>query len=154
MNYARAAAIGAVTGLRSMTGPALVAEAANAKSLKLRNTPVGWLGSDNAARTTAILAVGEMIADKIPGMPNRTDAPALAFRALAGAVCGYSIAGRVASNQERWISAAVGAGAALAAAWIGVQYRKRVGLPPVMAALAEDAVALWAGSAAIASIGR
>src|SRR6202451_2103422 len=75
MNYGREAAIGAVCGLRTFTGPAILAGPANRDILVL-------------------LALGELIADKLPFMPNRTSAPGLAARFIAGAICGMAIAGR------------------------------------------------------------
>ncbi len=154
MNYTCAAAIGAVSGLRSLTGPAIISEAANRKRLDLRKGPFAWLGSDNASRTANLLAVGELIADKLPFTPDRTKPPSLIFRAISGAVCGYSICGRRSSAQQKCHAAVVGAGAALASAWVGVEYRKRVKLPPLLAAAIEDAVAVGAGAAVVAVVGH
>jgi uncharacterized membrane protein len=145
MNYGCSAAIGAVSGLRSMSGPAIISEAASRNIVKLRRTPLAWLGSDRAARTSALLAVGELIADKLPFMPDRTQPASLAFRALAGALSGYAICGK----KKSPMAAFVGGAAALAAAYAGIQYRKRVHLPPVAAALIEDAVAIGAGALAV-----
>jgi uncharacterized membrane protein len=154
MNYACAAGIGAVSGFRSMAGPAILSQAANRKLLDLRGTPLAWCSADNAATTSALLAVGELIADKLPFMPDRIKPPSLFFRAVSGAVCGYAISGRRSSKQERWMSAVVGASAALAASWAGFEYRKRVKLPPLLAAVIEDAFTLGAGASLISAIGR
>ncbi len=154
MNYACAAGIGAVSGLRSMSAPAIVAQAANRNQVRVRKTPLAWLAWDDTARTAAVLAAGEMIADKLPFMPDRTAPLSLMFRALSGAVCGYGICGAGRTKRELWIAAAVGASAAVAASYAGSQYRKRVKLPSMVAALLEDAVTIAAGKAVIASIGR
>ena len=154
MNYACAAGIGAVSGLRSMAGPALVAEAAGSKRLHLKGTPLAWLGSGNSMKTSAILALGELVADKLPSTPSRLAPAPLVFRAISGAVCGYAVCGRNRTKQEKWGSAIVGASAALAAAWAGYTYRKNSNLPKLVAALAEDAVAMGAGAAVIALIGQ
>jgi uncharacterized membrane protein len=132
MNYGREAAMGAVCGLRTFTGPAIIAGLAHRNILVL-------------------LAVGELIADKLPFMPNRTEAPGLAARFIAGAICGMAIADRRKRN-ERILSGIVGGTAALAAAYAGVQYRKHVKLPPLPAALLEDAVAIAAGKAIVAGL--
>jgi uncharacterized membrane protein len=153
MNYARAVAIGAVSGLRSMTGPAVVAEAASRRILRLKGTPLAWLGSGTAARTSAVLALGELVADKLPFMPNRTDPPGLAARFLSGALCGIAVAGRR-NRRERIISALVAGAAAVGAAYVGNQYRKRVKLPPLAAALIEDAVAVGSGAAVVSRLCR
>lgn len=154
MNYTCAAAIGAVSGLRSLSGPAILAEAANRNLVKLGNTPLAWLGTGSAARTSAILAVGELIADKLPFIPSRTKAGPLAVRAISGAMCGYAVCGKGQSKTAHWMSALVGASAALAAAWAGNAYRRHVHLPPILAALAEDAVAVGSGALVVSAIGR
>jgi uncharacterized membrane protein len=154
MNYVCAAGIGAVSGLRSLAGPAIISEAANRKVLDLRRGPFAWLGSGNASRSAALLAVGELIADKLPFTPDRTNPPSLVFRAISGAVCGYAICGRGRSRQQKWMSAVVGASAALASSWAGLEYRRRVKLPPLLAAVVEDAVAVGAGAAVVAAIGH
>ena len=153
MNYVSAAGIGAVSGLRSMAGPAIVAEAAGSHRINLRGTPLSWLGSDHAMRTSALLAVGELIADKFPSAPDRLNSASLIARATSGAVCGYAICRRERPDREKWGSALVGAAAALAASWIGSTFRKNTKLPKFAAALAEDAVAMTAGAAVVAVIG-
>jgi uncharacterized membrane protein len=132
MNYGCEAAIGAVCGLRTFTGPAVVAGPAHRNILVL-------------------LAAGELIADKLPFMPNRTDPPSLAARFISGAICGMAIAGRR-KRGERILSGIVGGTAALAAAYAGLQYRRHVKLPPLPAALLEDAVAVGAGTAIVSSL--
>jgi uncharacterized membrane protein len=153
MNYACEAAIGAVCGLRSFTGPAIVAGAANHNILKLKRTPLAWLASPGAGRAAAVFALGEIIADKLPFMPNRTDPPALVARFISGAICGMAIAGRR-KRSERIMSGIVGGTAAIAAAYAGNQYRRHVKLPPVAAALLEDVVAVGTGKAIISRLCR
>lgn len=148
MNYACEAAIGSVSGLRSFTAPALLSGAAHRKLLNLKRTPFAWLASDRSARISALLAGGELLADKLPFMPKRTEAPSLVARFISGAVCAMAIAGRR-KGKERIASALVGGTAAIAASYAGYQYRKHVKLPPVVAALLEDSVALGAGAAII-----
>ncbi len=145
--------MGAVSGLRAFTGPAILAEAALRKNLTLRRTPVYWLASDQAAKTSALLAAAELVADKLPFIPNRTDPPGLIARGISGAICGMAVAGSR-RRKDLMIGAAVGATAAIASAWLGYQYRKRVKLPKVMAALLEDAVAVGAGTAVVRAMCR
>lgn len=147
MNYINAALIGAVSGLRAMSAPALIAR---------------QLGSERAWHITAALAVTELIADKLPFMPDRTQPGALALRALSGAVCGYALAAsrgskrknRQQTTQEKWMSALVAGTAALAAAFAGNQFRRRVRLPHMISALLEDAVAVGSGAAVAGTVGH
>jgi uncharacterized membrane protein len=152
MNYLCAAEIGAVSGMRSMAGPAIVAEAAGSNRLDLHGTPLAWLGSGRGMRTSALLAVGELIADKLPSTPDRTNPASLIVRALSGAICGYAVCGPGRTRQEKWASAVVGASAALAVSWAGCAFRRNTKLPKFVAALAEDAVAMGVGAVVLASV--
>lgn len=153
MSLASAAAIGAVSGLRSMTGPAVIAEAASRNRIRLKKSPFAWLSSDGAARTSALLAVGELIADKLPFVPNRTDPPSLVIRAVSGALCGAALnshCGSYRDNRKQVVlGALIGGVAAVAASYIGLKYRKAVNLPKLPAALLEDAVTIGLGAAII-----
>lgn len=148
MNYACEAAMGAVSGLRSFTGPAIVAKAANSKVLSLEKTPFEFLASDNAAKVSILLAVGELILDKLPFTPNRTKVPSLIGRFFAGALAGAAVAHKRKRN-DMIMGAVVGGAAAIAAAYAGYQYRKHVRLPSVVSGLLEDTVAVAAGTAIV-----
>lgn len=145
MNYACAAAIGAVSGLRSMTGPAIITTAVRSRRLKVKRTPLAWLAAPNAAPIASALAIGEMIADKLPFMPDRIKPGSLAGRAIAGGLCGYAVFSPR-GKREAAIGALVGASAALAASWAGFEYRRRTPLPAIASALLEDAVAAASGA--------
>ncbi len=134
-----------------MVGPAIISQAAGNKIVNVKDTPLAWLSSRNAVNTTAILAGAEMIADKLPFMPNRTDKPALIGRFIAGALCGAAVSSAK-RREQRLIGALVGGSAAVIAAYIGFEYRKHVNLPAIGAAVIEDAVALTAGSAVVSAL--
>ena len=129
----RAFGAGAVTGLRSMTGPATAFR-------NPRNTPV--------SRVLPALAFMELVVDKFPNVPSRTAAPQLAFRLLAGTITGAGVAS--ARGANRYAGALAGAAGALAASYAGAAYRRFCAerhVPSVVAALLEDAVAISAGLA-------
>lgn len=113
--------LGAMTGLRSMAGPAALAR-----------THGGTLGG-----LTAALALGEMLADKTSWVGNRIDAAPLAGRAVIGALAGGLAAGR--RPSERVLGAAIGASAAIVAAHIGFRLRTRSPFPAAASGLIEDA---------------
>lgn len=128
----RALGIGAVSGLRTMTGPA--AALAGNKQL--------W------ARVLPLLAVGEFVADKLPGTPSRTRPPLLAGRALAGGVSGWIITD--AEGEDARVGALLGIAGAIAASYLGAAYRgaaKKAHIPDLVPALFEDAVAIGGGLA-------
>lgn len=129
--------LGAIAGLRSMSAPALLARAVRRGNLDAPNLPA--LGSPKLSTLLALLAVGEMIADKTPFIPARTSAPALFGRMLSGALAGATL---FASEGRRKNSGAVlGALSAFGAAYAGEGIRTagaRKGIPdPILGAL-ED----------------
>jgi len=126
----RSFAIGAATGLRSMTGPAAVAGSA------------GW------GRILPFLALGELVVDKLPAVPARTIPPALAVRAIAGALAGRAVA--AAAGRNLLAGTIAGVAGAVAASYAGAAYRSFAGrhVPPMLAALLEDGAAIALARAA------
>jgi uncharacterized membrane protein len=119
----RAAGIGVVAGLRSMTAPAAVARRADA---------LHWRRARNVVTA---LAVGELIAGKLPFVPRRTSRGPLIARLVSGAVCGAVVGCSPAG-------APAGALGALAGAFLGYQARRRAARFGLVAAVVEDAVAI------------
>lgn len=136
--------LGAIAGLRSMSAPALLARSVRRGDLDAPNVPV--LGSPKISGLLALLAIGEMIADKTPFVPARTSAPALIGRLLSGALVGATL---FASEGRRGNSGAVlGALSALAAAYAGEGLRSagaRKGIPDPILATLEDRLVLTLG---------
>ncbi len=148
MSSLRALGLGAISGLRSMSGPALVSRAAATRRLSLEGTTLAFLGSPLVANTLLVAALGEFLADKLPMTPSRTSPPPLLGRAASGALVGAAL---FASYGRRAApGAAVGSSAALAAAFAGERLRalagEKAGLPDAVVALVEDAVVLLGGS--------
>ena len=127
----RACAIGALSGSRTMLGPALIAR-------QRLPTPVAHL--------LATMAAGELVADKSPRIGNRTDPLPLLARVAIGAL---AAAGEV-GTRRRLPGAVVGAAAAFVAAYGCFHLRRlattRLGVPNVVAGLFEDVVALGAAA--------
>lgn len=84
--YIAATGIGLVAGLRCLTAPALVCGAAWLGFLKLTDTPLSFLASPTTTIIVLVLALGELIGDKLPKTPARTALPGLAGRILTGAI--------------------------------------------------------------------
>lgn len=152
--FAAAVAAGAVTGLRSMTGPAIVSQSLVTGALgKLGRPRPHWLGTRTTAKTFAALAVGELIADKLPFIPDRTNAGPLVGRFVGGGICGAAIC--MANDESPWMGALAGGLAAMAAAYAGHELRAlaaRKGKSDLGTALLEDAVAIGGGLGAISSV--
>src|SRR5260370_37210998 len=80
--------MGVLGGLRSMTAPAVVSWAAHLGWLHLENTPLAFLGSRYVPCILSVLAIGELIADKLPKTPSRKTPGPFAARILTGALSG------------------------------------------------------------------
>src|SRR5260370_30826073 len=94
--YALAFLIGVVVGLRSMTAPPAISWAARLGWLHLENTWLAFLGFAATPYIFTVLAIGELIADKLPRTPSRKAAVGFSGRIVSGALCGATIG---ASNQ-------------------------------------------------------
>jgi uncharacterized membrane protein len=66
--------IGLFAGLRSLTAPATTAWAADLGWLKLQGS-LALIGSIFSVAIFILLAVVELVADKLPKTPNRTSPP-------------------------------------------------------------------------------
>ena len=141
----RAAGLGAISGLRSMAGPASVSRAvANGELYNLEDTPFAALGSSRVPLALTVLEVGEFVGDKLPVMPSRTSLPPLLGRATSGALVGATLF--VSGERNPAAGAALGAVSALAAAYAGEYLRayavEKTGVPDIVGALLEDGLVL------------
>ena len=89
--YLLAFLIGVVAGLRSMTPPAAVSWAARLGWLHLEGTPLAFLGFAFTPYILSVLAVGELIADKLPKTPSRKTPVPFTVRIVTGALSGAAI---------------------------------------------------------------
>src|SRR5689334_10635014 len=80
--------IGIVAGLRSLTAPAVVAWAAHVNWLNVHGSPLAFMGSRASVVIFSLLAIGELIADKLPTIPQRTAPAPLMARVITGGLCG------------------------------------------------------------------
>ena len=109
--------IGVIAGLRSLTAPAAVAWGAGRHWLNLQGTPFAFMGSTAAVAVFTLLAIGELIADKLPSTPNRTSVPGLGTRVVMGALSGAAIAS--AGGQSFVLGAVLGAAGGIAGTYAG-----------------------------------
>jgi hypothetical protein len=115
-----ALSLGALTGVRSMAGPAALAQT----------------GAGSFRGLTGALAIGEMILDKTSLVGNRIDPTPLAGRAIIGALVGGLVAGR--GPRHRLLGAALAASAAVIAAHVAFRVRTRSPLPSAVSGVLED----------------
>jgi len=139
--------IGIIAGLRSLTAPALVSWAAHLGWLDLSGSWLSFLGSRAATVILSLLALGELVADKLPKTPNRTDLGPLVFRMITGGFSSLAIC--ASAHRSPVIGTILGVVGSIAGAFAGYEIRHRLvrtfGLPDFGVALAEDIVAIGCG---------
>ena len=139
--------IGVIGGLRTMTAPAVVAWAANRHWLNLDNSLLDIIGSLGAVLVFTLGALGELVIDKLPSTPNRTQLLGLIGRSVLGGLSGAAVA--ASGAQLITLGAVLGVAGAIAGAFAGYEVRKRLvralKVPDFVIALCEDAVAIAGG---------
>lgn len=137
--------IGVIAGLRSLTAPAVVAWAAHLGWIHLASTPLAFLGSMAAVAIFSLLALAELVADKLPKTPSRTAPVGLIARIVLGGLSGAALYLST-SNQGLWPGVILGVIGSLIGAYGGYQARTRtvkaLGAPDFVIAVLEDAVAI------------
>lgn len=135
--------IGAAIGLRSFAPLAVLSAAIYTGHLPSSGF-LPYLGSFIGLLLLSVFALGELIADKTPAVPNRTDAFPLIGRMCLGGFSGYTLA--AAANGPRLLCAVIGLAAAAAGAFGGFLVRRRLtkemSVPDLPVALVEDAVCI------------
>jgi len=136
VGWLRAAGLGWITGSRMFLGPALAARQARPGRLR---------------RLAYLAAAFELLADKTPFLPNRTEARSLAGRIVSGA----GVASSVLRARGRTLAGgalALGAAAAIAGAFVGLRFRLALtrrlgggGLASAVAGAIEDAALIGVG---------
>lgn len=146
--YLQAIGIGVIAGMRSMSAPAFVSNyLAKEQSIEIENSAFRLLASRNVANALKVLAVSEMIADKLPIIPDRISPTPLLGRAISGAICGASMC--ISKGERSDIGGISGGLAAIVSAY-GFYYLRRklsedAGIPNVLLGLIEDAVVIKGG---------
>jgi uncharacterized membrane protein len=138
--YVLAFLIGVIAGLRSLTAPAAVSWAARLGWLPLGNTWLAFLGFAYTPYIFTALALGELVADKLPKTPSRKAPGPFLFRIVSGAVCGAALTDGQAGGL---IAGALGG---IAGTLGGYEFRARlvkaIGGKDFPIALLEDVIAV------------
>jgi uncharacterized membrane protein len=156
MSTGKALALGAISGLRSASGPAFVGRAANRGHMDLDGSPLAFFGSPRLSKALTLAQLGEIIGDKLPMTPSRTVWPPLLGRAVSGGLVGA--AAFLSEGRHAATGAILGSSAAVAAAFAGENLRalavEKSGLPNPGVAIVEDALVVFVGSRATSKVVR
>ena len=149
--------IGVVAGLRALTAPAVVAWAGALGWINVDDTWAQWVAHPITVAVLTILALGELVTDKLPSTPSRRVPMQFGARLATGGFSGAVLATGAVLNPTAWV--VFGAiGGALIGAVVGTlggsEARQRLvaagGGHDLPVALVEDAIAVVGGFAVVA----
>ena len=144
--------IGVVAGLRAMMPLAAVAWGARLGAIPLVGTHLGWLGAAATPWIFSMLAVGELINDKLPATPSRKVPPQFGARVVTGAFAGAAIG---LSEDLLLLGLVAGAIGAVVGTLGGAAVRGKLAAAfgkDLPAALIEDVVAILLGIAVVTQL--
>ena len=135
--------IGLFAGLRSLTPPAAVAWAVHLGWLNLTR-PLSLAGSLPAVIILSLLAIVEIVVDKLPNTPNRTAPLGLIARIVTGGFAGACIS--LGGGRSALVGAGLGVLGGIVGCFGGYQARIRLvrslRQPDFNIALLEDLIAI------------
>jgi uncharacterized membrane protein len=136
--------IGIVAGLRALTGPAVICWMAHLGVINLEGSRLSFMSTLAAVAVFTVLAVVELVNDKLPKTPARTAAVSVGARLVMGilAASALGMAGSVSVPR----SAILGCLGAVVGTYGGYFARtgavKALDAPDYVIALVEDALAI------------
>ena len=138
--------LGCVDGLRCLTPPAVICWAAHFGWLHFAGTKLAFLGHPVMLTLFTVLAVLELVNDKLPKTPSRIAPLGLILRILFGGFAGVALA--LSGGSSLTVAGIAGAAGAIAGAFAGYNIRQalvtQTHLPDLGVALVEDAIAILA----------
>ncbi len=100
------------------------------------------MGSTTAVAILSVLAIGELIADKLPMIPKRTAPAPLMARVVTGGLCGACLCAAV--GKSLLAGTLLGGMGGIVGAFLGYRIRRRLDLnfKDLVVAICEDVVAV------------
>lgn len=145
-------ALGFLAGFRTLAAPTALCWAAGKNRLPLAGTPFRFLLHPVSRVVFSVLAVLELIRDKLPGTPSRWRPVGLACRLISGAFCGAAVGWGAGAAPG---CAGLGAGGAWFGTVVGSRLRSLLAARfgrDWPAALAEDLVTVTIAAALISRV--
>jgi len=134
--------VGLVAGLRSMLAPAIVSWAARLNLLNVEGTYFALMDYRITVAIFTVLALAELIVDKLPKTPSRKQPPSFVIRILCGALVGATVG---VTGDKLILGAILGAIGAVAGTLGGAAVRAKLAAAfhgDFPAAILEDIAAL------------
>jgi uncharacterized membrane protein len=136
--FLEAFGVGVVSGMRTLLMPALLSRPNPGHPAKpAARGAADLLRLPTLSNALVFASVGELVGDKLPAAPDRTEMPPLLARALSG------------NGRASMPAAALGAVSALGTAHVMVRLRRatsrRLNIPDPLVGLAEDCAAFAIG---------
>lgn len=120
----KAASLGAIAGMRTFYAPAVISHAySRLPANGLDESPLQFMQSVTTSKVFKLLAIGELVGDKLPNAPNRTDLPGLVGRIVSGALAGSVV--YKAEHKQPLLGGIIG-GAAAAASTFGCFFLRKL----------------------------
>jgi uncharacterized membrane protein len=139
--------IGVIAGLRALTAPTVVSWAAYLGWIHLTGSRLSFMGTLVAAIIFSVLALAELVNDKLPKTPARTAPPSLVIRMVLGAFAAATFS--VGAGASGIVGVVLGIIGALVGTFGGFQARTRtvraLHVPDFVVALVEDLIAVGGG---------
>jgi uncharacterized membrane protein len=139
--------LGFDNGLRSLTAPALVCWAVYLGWLHFAGTRLAFIDRRSTLIVFTLLAVVELIVDKLPNTPARTAPLGLTARIVFGGACGLALA--TSAGMSLSFAVILGSIGALVGTFAGYHSRRlmvsKAHVPDVVVAVAEDVIAIAGG---------
>jgi uncharacterized membrane protein len=146
--------LGFVDGLRSLTAPAIVCWAAHLGWLHFAGTKFAFIDHRSTLMVFTLLAIVELVVDKLPNTPSRTAPMGLIARIVLGGASGLALA--TGAGIPASLAGMIASVGAIAGAFAGYHIRRaavfKAHIPDLVAAIAEDAIAIAGGLLIISHI--
>ena len=143
--------LGVATGMRTLTPIAVLCWFAYFGYLPVDGTWAFWAAKLVTAIVFTVLAIGELIGDKLPRTPDRTSTGPLLARLVFGGLAGGIVAAGL--NGSEFEGVVLGVGGALVGAFGGYLIRREIvektGCRDWSVAIAEDLIAVGFAIAAM-----
>lgn len=153
--YISAVLLGVVAGMRSMMAPAILAlTLARRPELAPASAPASWLAMRPVAIVLGLMAIGELVADKLPRTPNRTALGPFLARMITGGFTGAAF--MQVGQRNAWIGVACGVIGAMLGTFGGFYARRNVdritGMKDPYIGALEDVIAIAIAGAVMAML--